>query len=442
MTNNYNSHKRKLRQLKSLSKRIKSMLGNASASAELESLISRTKRLVNELRNVFAAWQLKKVLGAAALFVGISFTNNANAQTFGAVQTNTFGLTAVNYNSSPAFVDLDNDGDLDLMVGDYYGGFNYFQNTGTVTAPAFGAAQANPFGIAATYYFATPAFADLDNDGDKDMISTEAYGNFQYFKNTGTASAPTFTAAVQNPFGLVAVNMFGFPTFGDLDNDGDKDLLVGEVGGNYKYFQNTGSATVPAFGTAQNNPFGLTATGTATNSVAAPTFVDMDNDGDLDVLATDANGDFKYYQNTGTVTSPTFAAVSTNPFSLTAVNGYATMSFADLDNDGDKDLMAGDYDGNLNYFPRLNSVGIKSQEQLEATGLSIYPNPAVESFEVKGIWADYVSSVEITDVTGKVVALYNGNTKLISVKELANGMYSVKITHENGSVEVKKLQKN
>lgn len=442
MKHSYTTHKRKLRQLKSLSKRIKQMQASVSVSAELENLISRVKRLVNELRNVFAVWQLKKVLGAAALFAGITFTNTAKAQNFAAVQQNTFGLTAVNYNSSPAFVDLDNDGDLDLMVGGYYGDWNYFQNTGTAAAPAFGAAQSNPFGLTATYYFATPSFVDLDNDGDKDMISSEIYGNFQYFMNTGTASAPAFAAPTQNPFGLAAVNLFGFPSFGDLDNDGDKDLLVGEVGGNILYFQNTGSATAPAFGAAQTNPFGLTALGTATNSIAAPTFIDMDGDGDLDVMATDTNGDFYYFANTGSVTSPTFATSVMNPFSLTAVNGYAMMSFADIDNDGDKDLMCGDYDGNLNYFERLNATGIKSQEMTEATSLHVFPNPAVESFTISGPWTEFITSVEIMDVTGKVCAQYKGNSKQISVKDLAQGVYTVKITHENGSYEVKKLQKN
>lgn len=442
MKHSYTTHKRKLRQLKSLSKRIKQIQSSVSVSAELDNLISRVKRLVNELRNVFAVWQLKKVLGAAALFAGITFTNTAKAQNFAAVQQNTFGLTAVNYNSSPAFVDLDNDGDLDLMVGGYYGDWNYFQNTGTAAAPAFSTAQSNPFGLTATYYFATPSFVDLDNDGDKDMISTEIYGNFQYFMNTGTASAPAFGSPTQNPFGLAPVTIFGFPSFGDLDNDGDKDLLVGETGGNIKYFQNTGSVTAPAFGTAQTNPFGLTSLGTATNSVAAPTFIDMDGDGDLDVMATDANGDFYYFANTGTASAPAFAAPVMNPFSLTAVNGYAMMSFADIDNDGDKDLMCGDYDGNLNYFERLNATGIKSQEMTEATSLHVFPNPAVESFTISGPWTEFITSVEIMDVTGKVCAQYKGSSKQISVKDLAQGVYTVKITHENGSYEVKKLQKN
>lgn len=442
MKHSYTTHKRKLRQLKSLSKRIKQIQSSVSVSAELDNLISRVKRLVNELRNVFAVWQLKKVLGAAALFAGITFTNTAKAQNFAAVQQNTFGLTAVNYNSSPAFVDLDNDGDLDLMVGGYYGDWNYFQNTGTAAAPAFSTAQSNPFGLTATYYFATPSFVDLDNDGDKDMISTEIYGNFQYFMNTGTASAPAFGSPTQNPFGLAPVTIFGFPSFGDLDNDGDKDLLVGETGGNIKYFQNTGSVTAPAFGTAQTNPFGLTSLGTATNSVAAPTFIDMDGDGDLDVMATDANGDFYYFANTGTASAPAFAAPVMNPFSLIAVNGYAMMSFADLDNDGDKDLMCGDYDGNLNYFERLNATGIKSQEMTEATSLHVFPNPAVELFTISGPWTEFITSVEIMDVTGKVCAQYKGNSKQISVKDLAQGVYTVKITHENGSFEVKKLQKN
>ena len=78
------------------------------------------------------------------------------------------------------------------------------QNTGTNTAPAFAAPVNNPFGITATYQYAFPSFTDLDNDGDYDLAVGEYYGAIQYFENTGTAMAPAFAAPVSNPFGLNA----------------------------------------------------------------------------------------------------------------------------------------------------------------------------------------------------------------------------------------------
>lgn len=435
--NNYTGYKRKMRQLKSIAKQLKQALHMPSQEVDL--LISRAKRLVNELRQVFAGWQLKKVLGPACFLVGISFANTGSAQNFLAPVQNPFGLTMVTYNSNPAFVDLDNDGDFDLMVGSYNGDFNYFENSGTSGAPSFTtAAQVNSFGLTAGYYFATPAFADIDNDGDKDMISTEYGGNFNYYENTGTATAPTFTASVQNPFGLAAVNIFGTPTFGDLDNDGDKDLMVGEVGGNMQYFQNIGTATAPSFTAAVQNPFGLTAVGSGTAPISSPEFIDLDTDGDLDLMVNDNNGDFQYFENMGTAASPSFAAPLTNPYNLVAVNKYAMMSFADLDNDGDKDLMVGDYDGNLNYFENAIPLGIKSTTA--KNDMRIYPNPATDYVQITGEWVPYIAKVEVMDISGRTVITQN-SAKPLQVKELAAGIYTVKITHQNGSFEVKKLQK-
>ncbi|MBM3264708.1 MAG: VCBS repeat-containing protein, partial [candidate division Zixibacteria bacterium] len=92
------------------------------------------------------------------------------------------------YSSAPAFVDLDKDGDLDLLSGEYYGNFHYFENTGSSSAPAFSATQTNPFGLVDVGYSSAPAFGDLDNDGDLDLLSGEYYGNFRYFENNSSPS--------------------------------------------------------------------------------------------------------------------------------------------------------------------------------------------------------------------------------------------------------------
>jgi hypothetical protein len=69
-------------------------------------------------------------------------------------------------------------------VGEYYGNTRYFENTGTATSPVFAAPVANPFGLVQTNYYNFPAIADLDDDGDEDILIGEYYGSLQYFKNT------------------------------------------------------------------------------------------------------------------------------------------------------------------------------------------------------------------------------------------------------------------
>jgi hypothetical protein len=121
-------------------------------------------------------------------------------------QLNPFGLGAVSGFASPALADIDGDGDLDAFVGQGSGGdMVFFENIGTAVAPAFAAPQANPFGLAGVGTIASPDFADIDDDGDLDAFVGEYYGNTIFFENTGTAAAPAFAAPQTNPFGLAGV---------------------------------------------------------------------------------------------------------------------------------------------------------------------------------------------------------------------------------------------
>ena len=76
-----------------------------------------------------------------------------------------------------------------------------------------------------------PSFADLDGDGDLDAVVGEFDGHLLYFENTGSATAPAFTArtGAANPFNGVDVGNFSTPSFADLDGDGDLDAVVGRT---------------------------------------------------------------------------------------------------------------------------------------------------------------------------------------------------------------------
>jgi hypothetical protein len=159
--------------------------------------------------------------------------------------------------------DLDGDGDLDLLLGTSEGHLTLVENTGSAASPAFAAPVSSPFGLGAVADASVPALADLDGDGDLDVWVGEALGTIALFPNTGTATAPAFGAAIPNPAGLSDVGSDAAPAFADLDGDGVLDACVGQSGGDVLHHPNTGSATAPAFAGTLISPFGLTNVGPA-----------------------------------------------------------------------------------------------------------------------------------------------------------------------------------
>jgi hypothetical protein len=270
---------------------------------------------------------------------------------------NPFNGFDVGFSNAPSFADIDGDGDLDLVVGSNYGTLNYYKNTGSANAPAYTLQSGtdNPFNGINVGSHSSPSFADIDGDGDLDLVVGEYYGKLNYYRNTGNATAPAYAlqSGTANPFNGIDVGYFSAPSFADIDGDGDLDLVVGEKYGTLYYYKNTGTATAPAYtlqsGTA--NPFN----GIDVGYWSSPSFADIDADGDLDLVVGELYGTLNY-RNTGTATAPAYTLQSgtANPFNGFDVGSFSSPSFADIDGDGDLDLAVGDGDGRLNYV--LNVV--------------------------------------------------------------------------------------
>src|SRR5688572_13467480 len=163
-------------------------------------------------------------------------------------------------------------------------------------------------------------------------------------------SDPVFGAPITNPFGLANIGRFADPTFVDIDGDGDLDAFVGAVDGITRFFRNSGSAVAPAFVSETSN-FGVTDVG----AFADPTFVDIEGDGDLDAFVGTGDGTTRFFRNSGSAASPAFAS-NTNNFGLPDVGISAAPTFADIDGDGDLDAFVGDFDGTTWFF--INAPGV------------------------------------------------------------------------------------
>lgn len=287
---------------------------------------------------------------------------------FGPVQYNPFGVSNIPVLTRPVAADMDGDGDLDFWAGDPFtsGGIRYYQNTGTAANANFAAPVLNPFNLSVPFGLLTVErldVGDMDGDGDMDMIilDTDFSGNvvLLYFQNTGTATAPSFAAPVTNPFSFSGIQQSALlPALADIDSDNDLDLFIGFDSGDMIYWENTGTATTAVFGSPVTNPFNISSN--ALGLGLSATFVDLDMDGDLDFLANDDIGTFQYYQNTGTAVAPSFVGAVSNPFGLTSIDpALRNMPyFADMDGDGDADILAANTIDTLFYFENTTPAGV------------------------------------------------------------------------------------
>ena len=128
----------------------------------------------------------------------------------------------------------------------------------------------------------------IDGDGDVDVVCGGGDGNILYFKNKGKTD---HVVPQTNPLDKVKVHADSSPVVVDWDNDGDLDIVVGNINGTIQYFENDGSDTfVEIVGTA--NPFD----GIDVGANVDPCIVDWDGDGDLDVVVGNGDGVLAYFE--------------------------------------------------------------------------------------------------------------------------------------------------
>lgn len=347
---------------KHLARRVNRLLKDGSfqllSQLEQRSLLAKLKARLKRIGHLMPSGQLKGALAGIALLLGAAF-NQVEAQSFAPGIGSPFGIEPGTTTGYSSFADIDGDGDLDLLLNTYDANtyeltFAFYENIGTPQSPSFTADNytLNPFGIEPVNG-SQPILKDFDNDGDLDLMSGALYygGGFNYQENIGTATSPNYGPLEFNPFGLNSNQYIDFATAADMDGDGDLDVFGGGYGGDLTYYENIGTPSAPAFAAPQTNPFGI-ATGTL--YVAVPHLCDLDGDGDQDMLVFNYNyyspSEIAFLENTGTSTAPSFEAPVSNPFGIN-MNGFDVAIPSCADMDAD-----GDTDVFINDFYGSNIV--------------------------------------------------------------------------------------
>lgn len=246
---------------------------------------------------------------------------------------------------SPSFGDIDGDGDYDILVGEENGNINLIRNIGTAQNPYFKFETDNLTGFEPTHR-TSPVLADIDNDADLDLFA----GGKEFYRNIG--SATDFVFIKDDIFSENVI--VGKPiSLADIDNDGDLDLIYGNslsTEGGLSFLLNIGTPQIPQFIESFLN-LDKVIVGNRTT----PRFVDIDDDNDFDLIVGEEDGNINLYRNTGTPDSAIFV-IETEAFLSINMRGWSAPTFADIDDDGDLDLFLGEFAGRIFRYKNIGSA--------------------------------------------------------------------------------------
>lgn len=257
----------------------------------------------------------------------------------GNLQAGTVNIQVDN-NAVPEFTDIDGDGDLDLYVGSMSGELAYYQNTGSGTFAYIGKVQSEGGDIFGDYI--STVFEDIDDDSDLDLLVGDFNGTVKLYTNDGTGKF-FYQDYLKTGATNIDVGLYASPAFADIDDDGDRDLYIGSSDGKIKVYTNTGSGAYISSGFLQADDSDLSVTNFST-----PFFIDIDGDGDIDLTSGNSSGIVTLYTNEDGVF--TFAGNIQAGGTDIVAGFYSSPRFADLDNDSDMDLYIGENIGVVKQY--------------------------------------------------------------------------------------------
>jgi hypothetical protein len=371
-------------------------------------------------------------------FVFYKNTGTPNIPNFQRISDNYLNNVDAGSYSNIYFTDINNNGLQDLFIGNDLGTISYYRNNGLLTQPSF-VLETDSLPIPKLGFIYSPAFADIDGDGDKDLfLGSYIRDSLWFFRNTGTPQNFQFTLEARgNQIGITNLTQSSSPTLVDIDNDGDLDLFSGGSNGRIFFYENTGTPQNFNYSFRSDFYFSIDV-----GNESIPRFYDIDGDGDYDLFIGSQNGKIWFYRNDGTPQVPDFVFV-TDFYKDIRVLSNSCPFLIDIDNDTDVDLFIGNLKGGIYFYENHDVIGIKNISGEIPTGFKLhqnYPNPFNPSTKIK-FKLPFSSFVSLTifDMNGREIeniinshlnaGVYEADWKAGSY--LSSGVYFYVLKSEN-----------
>lgn len=299
--------------------------------------------------------------------------------------------------SKCVFYNYNDDSLMDILVGNYYlynplvaapSKVGLYQNVGTTTAPSFKLITDDFAGLSAYYNGAstlavTPAFGDLDGDGNADMLTGNANGDLNFFKGTGLG-LNAFPAMTQPLFDSLHVNGYSSPFIYDFNGDSLNDIVVGRKDGRLSYYWNYGTPTSPLFyRDSVNANFGLVnVTAPSSSDGYSYPSVHTDSAGNMILVVGSERGRvLEYLIDSTKLRAGAFQLIDSNALGYDA-GSRVTVQCYDLNEDGRVEYLLGNSRGGLQLFSETvwDSSAILALNKINEpyVAVSLFPNPAKE----------------------------------------------------------------
>lgn len=350
--------------------------------------------------------------------------------------------------SIPVFHDFNNDGLKDLFVANLYRYKNntqkestiaWYKNTGTASAPVFTYVDYDFLNLSAQNFGLrlVPTFGDINGDGDEELIIGTEFGKLILFDYNGSTFVNPQQDYQDNNGVAISSGSFAFPQLFDLNKDGLLDLIIGNKTGELTYYKNIGTSTSPSFQFITSNLGGIDVSTQSPDGYSSPHF--FRNNDTTYLFLGDLEGKFHFFDNIddSLIAGTNFHEYSNN-FLDVNVEGYSSFFVDDIDNDGFLNLFIGQDLGGLTQM-EVDPNSSSSISEISTLEAILFPNPTKETINIH-VNDIGNTSIIIYSLTGKIIHTGEFNSDYqFDIRNFDQGVYFITLQNKNGKQNVYKI---